>query len=500
MSLGEGAGFVVLEREDDARRRGATPRIVLSGFGAAADAYHASAPEPNGDGMARAVEHAIHDAGLSPDDIEHYDAHGTGTDANDAAESRALSRIFGSRALSVSATKSFFGHALGAAGILEIAALMLAMERDQRPPTVGFSAARALCPAGLVMQRPLDARTTHAVAHNAAFGGNYAALVLSRPDAPSGRPSLDGEVAVIGWGALVAPGTVELAAMMQQRAPSDDTCLSADGLSDALRGLDLRGADRLSRMLLAGARRALDHADLSVRQSDTDARSVSSERIGLLVGANHLSAESADTFWRLSFERGFDRAPAPAFSRIVMNAPAGVVSRALALRGPQSVVAEGDGAGLRAALLAHLMLKQHADVDVMLVCSAYEIGQAVVDELGDGARPALGETTSCVVLARRDWAIARALSVRALLSSAQSTGARQLPPCAGADAIFVARPATHFGDLPICDVSAHVGAGEATDTLALALAADAVESGAGSALAFAANPRSGSTTVRLRSP
>lgn len=136
MSLGEGAAFVVVEREV-----GEQPVCaVIDGLGASADAWHATAPEPTGAGIARAVQMALADASLTPVDVGYVNAHGTGTDANDAAECRALRVSLGPSAdgIPVSSTKGYFGHALGAAGLLEIVATALAMQRGVVLPTLHY--------------------------------------------------------------------------------------------------------------------------------------------------------------------------------------------------------------------------------------------------------------------------------------------------------------------------------------------------------------------------
>ena len=136
--MGEGSGVLVLENLDRAEARGVTILGLVLGSASTADAYHITAPAPGGVGAVRCMELAIDDAGLSASDIVHINAHGTSTQLNDAAEATALAKVFGAPGPIVTSTKGVTGHALGAAGALEAAAVLLSMEHRQIPPTVGL--------------------------------------------------------------------------------------------------------------------------------------------------------------------------------------------------------------------------------------------------------------------------------------------------------------------------------------------------------------------------
>ncbi|MEX2413658.1 MAG: beta-ketoacyl-ACP synthase II [Thermoleophilaceae bacterium] len=139
--MGEGAGALGLEEESAARRRGATALATVAGYGATADAHHLTAPEPSGDGAARAMRVALADAGREPADVDYVNAHGTSTPLNDRAETEAIKTVLGDRArgVPVSSTKSAIGHLLGAAGAVEAVATAIALRRRSAPPTVGWS-------------------------------------------------------------------------------------------------------------------------------------------------------------------------------------------------------------------------------------------------------------------------------------------------------------------------------------------------------------------------
>src|SRR5690606_31329502 len=150
----------------------------VHGYGLSADAYHETSPDPTGSGVARAIRRALEDAGLGPEKIGYVNAHGTGTLANDASEWQALRTVFGELAekLPVSSTKSFIGHAQGAAGILEIIATLLSLSRGVVPPTLNYTVRRKNAPADPVFsERPRSHACKLAVCTNSAFGGANAA-------------------------------------------------------------------------------------------------------------------------------------------------------------------------------------------------------------------------------------------------------------------------------------------------------------------------------------
>lgn len=176
MVIAEGAAALVLESLDHARARGAEILAEIVGFGMSADAKDLTAPDPNG--MARAITSALTDAGLAPDAIDYVNAHGTATVANDAAETAALHLAFGSHAreLAVSSTKSMVGHGLGAAGAMELVAVVMALRDSILPPTMNYLDADPACDLDYV---PNEARRTPvraALSNSFAFGGLNAVL------------------------------------------------------------------------------------------------------------------------------------------------------------------------------------------------------------------------------------------------------------------------------------------------------------------------------------
>lgn len=181
LSMGEGSGVLLLEREEHAVRRGARALCELAGAGRSCDAHHVSAPEPNGIGAAAAIRNALADAGLTADDVTFVNAHGTGTPHNDDAEAKAMLAVFGARAarLPVTSTKSLVGHLLGAAGGIEAVLTALSIVDRVLPPTAGDEPADTALGLDVVLgeARALPAHNV-GLSTNLAFGGNNAAVLL----------------------------------------------------------------------------------------------------------------------------------------------------------------------------------------------------------------------------------------------------------------------------------------------------------------------------------
>jgi 3-oxoacyl-[acyl-carrier-protein] synthase II len=180
MNIGEGAGILVLEALDAARRRGATIYAELAGHSLACEAFHPTAPEPEGRPVAAVVSLALQDAGINADEVDHINAHGTATPQNDAAEARGFRRVFGERTgrIPVTSLKSMIGHCLGAAGAVEAAALALTIARGAIPPTIHHAETAGDCAIDVVANEAREQRVRCAVSTSLGFGGNDSAVVL----------------------------------------------------------------------------------------------------------------------------------------------------------------------------------------------------------------------------------------------------------------------------------------------------------------------------------
>jgi 3-oxoacyl-[acyl-carrier-protein] synthase II len=180
--MGEGAVVCVLETLDAARGRGAHVYAEVLGGGRCADAYHISAPEPDGSGAARAMRRALDSTNLKADDVDYICAHGTGTSLNDAAETSAIKQVFGEHAyrLAVSSPKSLTGHLMGAAGAVSVTATALAIDRQLLPPTINLDTPDPDCDLDYVSNQSREAPVRVALANGFGFGGQNAVVALAR--------------------------------------------------------------------------------------------------------------------------------------------------------------------------------------------------------------------------------------------------------------------------------------------------------------------------------
>ena len=180
--MGEGAAVLVLEELGRARARGAPIYAEIAGYGTTNDAYHMTAPRPDGTQAARCMQLALDDAQLAPHEIGHVNAHGSATPLNDPTETLALKRVMGDHAhrVPVSGTKGYYGHALGASGAFEAAISALAIEREWVPPTVNLDVADDACDLDFVATGGRDLRVEHVLSNSFGFGGINASLVLRR--------------------------------------------------------------------------------------------------------------------------------------------------------------------------------------------------------------------------------------------------------------------------------------------------------------------------------
>ena len=182
MLVGEGAGVLVLETLDAATARGAEPYAEILAYGLSCDAHHMTAPHPEGEGIMAAMQRALAAAGIGPEDVDYLSAHGTGTPANDKAESVAIRRVFGDATgdLAVSSIKSMLGHTMGAASALEAIACALAIRHGRIPPTINHETPDPDIGLDVVPNESRVQDVTIALNNGFAFGGNNSSLVLRK--------------------------------------------------------------------------------------------------------------------------------------------------------------------------------------------------------------------------------------------------------------------------------------------------------------------------------
>lgn len=265
---GEGAGFLVVETAARAKARGARVYAEVAGFGASCDAAHVTMPDAGG--VSRAVAACLKDAGLSAEDVDYVNAHGTGTPANDRAETAALKAVLGSRAAStpVSSIKSMLGHAMGAASALEGAATCLTLERGVLPPTANWRAGDPDCDLDYVGRTARPAKVRVALSNAFAFGGSNAVVAFAAPGARPAPARAAREIAVTAAVSLTE---------------ADPKAAAERAIPDA----DLRAVDRTMALALCGVKAALEQAGLAGPSDD----------LGLVLDGGE-ELESFVEFWR----------------------------------------------------------------------------------------------------------------------------------------------------------------------------------------------------------
>ncbi len=179
--IGEGAGIMVLESEAHAVRRNATPMAEVGGSGLACDAHHITRPHPEGTGSLLAMREAISRSGVTPDEIDFVNAHGTGTHANDKVESLVIREVFGDRPVPVSSMKGMLGHCMGAASALEAVACVLTVQTGIYPPTMSYETPDPECALNLVANRSATGKAEIVLNNSLAFGGYDAVVAFAKP-------------------------------------------------------------------------------------------------------------------------------------------------------------------------------------------------------------------------------------------------------------------------------------------------------------------------------
>jgi 3-oxoacyl-[acyl-carrier-protein] synthase II len=408
ISLGEGAAFLVLERYDDAAARGATPLAELFGWATSWDAHHLTTPEPSGDGMRRAIEQALAMADMPPESIDYVNAHGTGTRANDVAETLAIKRVFPSDPPPVSASKSFTGHTLGASSAAGLLAGIAGARGGWLPPTLNYTGPRAGCDLDYVPNAARPAETHRFLALSAAFGGCNCAIVAGQVGAGLGAKTQTAfdQVVITGMGVMSALGFDPQSAF----AASFDGGIAASemGLAgfDARRHLPRGRAPRMNPITqysVAAIEQALNHAGWTERKRRPNA-------LGLMVGLSRGAAGSFQACMESVRGGAWDKASPIAFPNLVMSSVGGMAAVAVGLKGAASTLVGEAEVGI--ALLGHAatLLAQRPELDALVVLAADELAPLFLQlqETWQG-KPAIPMAAGAValVLERRSAAAER---------------------------------------------------------------------------------------------
>ncbi len=371
LNLGEGAGFLVLERASSSRARGASPIAELAGWALRSEAHHITNPEPSGMSAGRTIAAALIRARLDPSQIDYVNAHGTGTPLNDPMESAALARALGDelRRIPVSSSKGQIGHTLGAAGAIEAGIAALTIARQAIVPTAGLVDPDPACPLVHVFGEGRAARVRATISNSFGFGGMDTALVFTEPELAPEQDWTQRRVVVTAAATLTPSGlrgTADSRALLDPKTVEGGRRITLD-LAAAL---DLSRARRLDRPARMGAvliERALE---------ESGARSGPSARIGAVLGSAFGSVDASAAFMHRLFEKG-PRLVSPAeFPNLVPSSPVGHVSIYLGLQGPALATADLAASGESACAQA-IELIADSEADTLVAGGIEEASQIV---------------------------------------------------------------------------------------------------------------------------
>jgi len=393
LNIGEAACFWVVENRQKALERGAVCHGKIVGHSTTSDAYHPTTPDPRGLGVARTLSGALADSGLSVSDIGCVNAHGSGTEANDRAETKGIAKFLGDRVVPVVSTKSFFGHCMGVTGILEATSQLLAMNENFIPPTLNFSAARPGCHLDYVPNAIREARYDAFISANYAFGGNNAAVAIARSGAATPpRENKFARVVITGTGIVTALGLGIASTLRSLRrevvgmVPATRFPLHGQAArligqvpefsaAQVDRRLDFSGLNPISKFAVAAGRLAFEDAGLKITPANGD-------DVGVVMGVCNGPSEMGHMDSVFSSENF--AANIPSFSNITSNSTAGWVSTQLYLKGVNASLSAGPHAGLQSLAYAYDALAERRGCAILAGAADEVYGQTFYNYDGIG--------------------------------------------------------------------------------------------------------------------
>lgn len=459
LSLGDGSGFMVLERAEDASTRGANVYAELWGYGLSWDAYHITAPEPSGEGMVRAMKMATGQAGIAPDRIGYVNVHGTGTRSNDVAESVGLRHFFGGdeNVPPLSATKSQTGHMLGASSVVGVITSIVGMNGGWLPPTSNFTEARSGCELDVVPNEARDSEYSCFMAQSAAFAGANAVIVGGKPTVRTpeefanvrdtvSETDVD-DIVVTGMG-VVSPLGYNLedfqSAIEENRSGISEVsdpmlaqcgCHVGGYIRDykprkLMPTLKLRRVDRVASFATIASAFAIQHGGRWPLEGN-------GSNVGLVVGVSRGAATSYEKYLASVKGSEWDKASAVHFPNLVMSSVGGQISSMLGIRGITSSLVGSTSGGLQTLAHAFELFRRNPTQDAVVVVATDEISPLffkMFDTMGSlrNGRPdspgmTLGEGAAALVLERKSAAVSRGASALARIGGYGMTNDASLP-------------------------------------------------------------------------
>jgi len=418
INLAEGAAFFVLEEYEHAKKRGATIYGEFMGYGITADAYHQTAPEPAGRGALRAMNAALDMSGLDLSQVSYINGHGTGTHANDSAESTAVSAFLGDRVKEVpmSSTKGATGHCLGAAGSVECAISLMALNRDELPPTVRFDEnAKPIYNKGIdyIPNRAVGKTTDVVMSNSFAFGGSNCCVVVGKESVPrKEKETAQERIVITGMGCAGSGGMSvdELFETFKNRTRNLKD-VDVEGVIET-KTIDcqepewkkyvplkfIRRTDDITKYTMAAGKEAMNSAKLTVNKANMD-------RIGVLYGTGTGPMASIEGVSRAFITKGITAVDPSAFPNTVLNQAPGNFSIAYMLKGPTSTISLSGTAEIVAFQYACELLKND-QADAIIVIGADEAndpmfaGYGKVGMLTKNGEPSLAKGADGLTLAK----------------------------------------------------------------------------------------------------
>lgn len=395
ITLGEGAGAVIVESLEHAKARGAKIYCEVLGAGISSDAYHITAPRPDGEGQMSAIRSAMEHSGVPESGIDYVNAHGTGTAKNDEAEFLSLHALFDGKKddLCVSSTKAMTGHCLGAAGAIEAVFAIKALAENTVPPTLGYKKedlpllAEKAGSFDFVPNTAKKKELTTVMNNSFAFGGNNASILFSKQPGNMEHTARNPEIYVTGLGLVTPLGNGKnayLAACREGRTAVGGEEFSAVGAEDyAAEGLKMafyRKLDHFSQLQAVSGMNALRDGELSVTPENAG-------KIGMIIGTADGALGPSCEFQEVLAEKGNAAGSAFRFPNTVYNAAGGYLSICSGVKGYNVTVTNGAQSGLQSVAYAVNVLRNGWE-DAMLATGSDE-NSAVIAELyrvtGDAA-------------------------------------------------------------------------------------------------------------------
>lgn len=373
ISLGEGAGAVIVESLEHALKRNATIYCEVVGSGITSDAYHITAPRSDGEGQIEAIQLALADANINSSKIDYLNAHGTGTPLNDSAEKTSLEKVFynDSDRIKISSSKSMIGHCLGAAGAIEAVISIMALQKNEIPPTIHFEAEAAASKFNFVPNQKQSKKLDYVMSNSFAFGGNNASIIFSKndnhlpTDIHKNRPKQ--RIYITGMGILspIGMGISEYwSGVLNKQSGIEPVSYentnyrskfaarlnipnpTAYGISPAA----LRKLDRISTLLILSGISSLKDANITINPDNE-------KEIGTIVGTSDGPATEIANFQKGMIQKGIHSGSPFIFPNTVYNAAGGYLSIFTKCKGHTITFANGFNTGLFGVCYGYDLLK-----------------------------------------------------------------------------------------------------------------------------------------------